>query len=532
METNNSYISNGIIPGISAIGTINMDISDVPRLVEYYILESDAQRKTSVENDLNSTFTEIDGMIKQYQPLIASPEENQAFKKFLSDWNTYVKETSSIMADAKSGKSTEAIQEISASYPKWTTANNSLDALTAIIKNQAGLTARKNITDAHSSLIASIFLSLIAACLGGVFALILSSSISKALSLLQSASIKIAEGNLSGQITVKSKDELGDLANTFNKMTLDLRSINGEVSKVANNLGANGEELSAAAQQATSASEEVARAINQLALDASSQADSVQEAGTIIKQLSTTAENVSVSMENVNQSSNKAASVAQAGVRQAENAVEKMGNIKDVTSQVVDVVTLLGDKSQQIGQIIDVIKGIADQTNLLALNAAIEAARAGEQGRGFAVVAEEVRKLAEQSSLSVGQIESLIGNIQIEIERAVQMMSKEQVEVVSGVDAVNLAGDAFETIKAEINLVVEQVNKVTQETKLMSEAASQAVNSINDIGVIAAQNASAAQEMSAATEEQSATMVAVSKSAEELEKYGENLLRLISKFSL
>ena len=84
----------------------------------------------------------------------------------------------------------------------------------------------------------------------------------------------------------------------------------------------------------------------------------------------------------------------------------------------------MGDQSNQIGQIVDVIKGIADQTNLLALNAAIEAARAGEQGRGFAVVAEEVRKLAEQSSTSAAQIATLIGNIQRETERAVGVMEK------------------------------------------------------------------------------------------------------------
>lgn len=532
MQQNTLDVNSISIPSLSDIGTINMDISDVPRLLEYYVLETDSSDKASIEQDLNSTLADITAKSKHYETLISNPAERQSYDKFLTEWNTYVSQVPAILAEGKSNNIGGTVQKINASYPVWNTANDALDAVTAVNLKEADLVAQNTMSAAHAALYTSIILSLLAAILGGVLAFILSSSISKSLRQLQTASAKIANGDLSDQIAAKSKDELGELANAFNEMIIDLRAIVNEVSQTANNLGANSEELSAAAQEATAASEQVSNRMNQLAVDATSQSKSVQEASNIIEQLSTSFNNVSANTENVNQSSHNAATAAQAGARQAENAVVKIETIKEVTAEIANVVTLLGEQSKEIGQIVDVIKGIADQTNLLALNAAIEAARAGDQGRGFAVVAEEVRKLAEQSSASAEQIESLIGNIQRETERAVQIMGKEQAEVAEGVETVNSAGTAFQTIVVEINTVVEQVRQVAAAIRQMTEGTSQAVKSIDEIGQIAEHNAGSAQEMAAASEEQSATMVSVSKSAEELAKYGESLMQLVAKFKL
>lgn len=186
--------------------------------------------------------------------------------------------------------------------------------------------------------------------------------------------------------------------------------------------------------------------------------------------------------------------------------MRKIEQIREVSVQTGEAVTHLGEQSKEIGQIVDVIKGIADQTNLLALNAAIEAARAGEQGRGFAVVAEEVRKLAEQSSISAAQIATLIGNIQRETERAVEVMEKGKLEVAAGLEAVNLAGNSFRTIVVEVNTVVEQIKQVTVATQQMAIGSSQVVKSVESIGVISEQTAASTQEVSAASEEQAAMM--------------------------
>jgi methyl-accepting chemotaxis protein len=376
----------------------------------------------------------------------------------------------------------------------------------------------------------NIILTLIGLILGGLIAFFLSGSMVKSLQQLQAASAKIAEGNLTEEVTVQSKDEFGELAQGFTKMTKDLRELIREVIDTASTLGATSEELSAAAEEATSSSEQVSNTLGQLASGAADQAISVGNTGRVIEQLSANARQVAMNAESVSQSSGKAAQAAELGALQAENAVQKIDKIREVSAQTAEAVFQLGDQSKQIGQIVDVIKGIADQTNLLALNAAIEAARAGEQGRGFAVVAEEVRKLAEQSSMSATQIATLIGNIQRETDRAVEVMEKGKAEVVAGVEAVTLAGNSFQTIVGEVNTVVEQIKQVAAATQQMTSGTSQAVQSVEDIGVIAEQSAASTQEVSAAAEEQSATMASVSQSAEALAQLGERLSHLVSKF--
>ncbi|MCB8816164.1 methyl-accepting chemotaxis protein [Desulfosporosinus shakirovi] len=344
--------------------------------------------------------------------------------------------------------------------------------------------------------------------------------------------ISQGDGDLTKRLNIVTNDEIGKLSQHFNRFIGDIHSIVTEVNDTASTLGATSEELSAAAQEATAASEQVADTLGQLASGATEQAIAVGGTGEMIKQLSAHAQQVAVNAEIVSHSSGKAAQAAELGALQAGNAVQKIEEIREVTDQTAEVISQLGEQSIQIGQIVDVITGIASQTNLLALNAAIEAARAGEQGKGFAVVAEEVRKLAEQSSMSASQISTLIGNIQHETERAVGVMKKGKVEVAAGVEAVNLAGNSFRTIVVEIKTVVEQIQKVTEATKLMADGSSQAVKSVEHIGIIAEHTAASTQEVSAASEEQAATMNSVSQSAEALAKIGENLSQLVGKFKI
>ena len=366
---------------------------------------------------------------------------------------------------------------------------------------------------------------------GAVIAIMLARHISIPLVAVTKVAQSVADGDLNIKMPdIKNKDEIGVLSQAVGAMVHSLRELIGEVLSQSESVAATSQELSAAAEEATAASEQVSDTLAQLATGATDQAISVGETSEVIEQLSASAQQVAVNAETVNQSSGRAAQAAKLGALQAENAVQKIEQIRDASAQTAEVIAELGNQSIQIGQIVDVIKGIADQTNLLALNAAIEAARAGEQGRGFAVVAEEVRKLAEQSSLSTTQIATLIDNIQRETERAVGAMEKGKVGVVAGVEAVNLAGNSFRTIVEEVNTVAEQIQQVTEAAQQMASGSTKAVKSVESIGVIAEQTAASAEEVSASSEEQAATMVSVSQSSEALAKLGESLLTAVSKF--
>jgi methyl-accepting chemotaxis protein len=395
----------------------------------------------------------------------------------------------------------------------------------------------KAVTDAQttqSSVVRLLLIFVAIAVIGGtVLAIMLARHISKPLAAVTKVAQSVAEGDLNVKIpTIKNRDEIGILSRAVGEMVHSLRAVIGEVLVQSESVAATSQELSAAAEEATASSEQVSDTLAQLAAGASDQAISVGDTCGVIEQLSASAQQVAANAELVSQSSEKAAQAAELGALQAENAVQKIKKIRDVSVQTAEVVFQLGDQSKQIGQIVDVIKGIADQTNLLALNAAIEAARAGEQGRGFAVVAEEVRKLAEQSSSSATQIATLIGNIKQETDRAVAVMERGKVEVAAGVEAVNLAGNSFRTIVVEVNTVVEQIRQVTAASQQMANGTALAVKSVESIGVIAEQTAASAEEVSAASEEQAATMVSVSQSAEALAKLGESLMSAVAKFKV
>lgn len=384
----------------------------------------------------------------------------------------------------------------------------------------------------HKTIKLITIFSLITVLLGLGTAIVITRLITKPVKLLAAGAQAIAQGDLTKQVMVRSKDEIGDLAQSFNKMAADLRGMVKQVIETAQNLALSSQELSASSEETTAASNQIATSIEQLAAGAENQAKSAEEVSTVINQMSASTRQVANNAISVNQISTRAVDAAKAGVVQANNAIDKIEQVRKVSNQMSVIVKDLGEASKQIGEIVDVIKGIANQTNLLALNAAIEAARAGEQGRGFAVVAEEVRKLAEESADSAEKIEVLIGNIQKEAEQAVTVMEEGTTEVAAGVDAVNKAGEAFNAILAEIEKVVSEIQQVSAAAQQMASGTEIAVDSVSNIAAVSQQTAASTEEISAAAEEQNSSLEAISKAAQDLANLAEQLQKLCLRFTV
>lgn len=334
------------------------------------------------------------------------------------------------------------------------------------------------------------------------------------------------------KVNVRSSDEVGELGTVLNEFTEQVRKVIEGVANSAEQLAASSEELTASAEQSAQATNQVAVSISEVAQGTEEQAKAVGETSTVLEHISENIRQVAANADVMTGTSEKAAAAAQHGGKSVKTAVEQMDNIERTVSGTAQVVSKLGERSKEIGQIVDTISGIASQTNLLALNAAIEAARAGEQGRGFAVVAEEVRKLAEQSQEAAKKIAVLIGEIQVETDRAVTAMEDGTREVKTGAEVVNAAGETFTEIVNLVSQLSGQVRDITAAIQQVAAGSQQIVTSVKAVDRLSREMAGQTQNVSAATEEQSASMQEIASSSQSLAKMAQELQDTINSFKV
>lgn len=344
---------------------------------------------------------------------------------------------------------------------------------------------------------------------------------------------EIAGGNLSiDKIQITTQDEMGELAKSFNDMVQYLRELVRSISQSSEQLAASSEELTASTEQSSQATDQVAAAIVEVAKGMEKQVKAVSNASEVIEKMSAGTQKVADSANRAAEVSEKATLAADNGSKSITTAISQMASIEKTVDNSANVVVQLGSRSKEIGQIVDVISGIAGQTNLLALNAAIEAARAGEQGRGFAVVAEEVRKLAEQSQEAAKKIADLIMEIQKDTDQAVSAMAEGTQEVRVGAEVISCTGDAFNSIMTLVNEVSSQVKEISSAIQELATGSEQVISAVQVIDHISNKTAEQSETVSASTEEQAATMEQIGASSQALSQMAQDLQSAIQKFKL
>lgn len=367
----------------------------------------------------------------------------------------------------------------------------------------------------------------------GVMGLLISRMITRPLHSLVLVCDQLASGDFRDHSRkLLRKDEIGQVANALAEMRTSIRNLMKRIGESSEQVAASSEELTASAEQSAQASNQIATSISDVANGTSEQLAAADEASSTVEQMSVAIQQVAASTNEVSEQSNIASEKAKNGDKVVEKAIGQMNLIADTTHAFAENISALNEKSQDIGQIVEAISGIAGQTNLLALNAAIEAARAGEHGRGFAVVADEVRKLAEESREATKKISKLISEIQVDTGNAVAAMNNSSNEVRIGTEVVTAAGTAFREILELVTLVSSRVIEISAAIQELASGSQQIVNSIKKIDALSNKSAGDAQSVSAATQQQLASMQEIASSSQALADLAQDLQVAVSKFQV
>lgn len=360
----------------------------------------------------------------------------------------------------------------------------------------------------------------------------IANGIARPLQNLVDAAGKIARGDLSTNVEEKGLLEIRSLAIEFNSMTKNLRALIRKTTETAETVSAASEELAASIEAVGAIANNVTSTVGNVVDKTKSKMKISDESVVIINDMVSNIETSALSAEKAAGVSKESRTIADEGYKQSDVAIKQILGVQQDVNASAKAIGELGEKSRQIGQIIDTISGIAGQTNLLALNAAIEAARAGEHGRGFAVVAEEVSKLAEQSEMAAGEIAKIIGEVRKETMQAVEEMDKDCKAVEDGVVSVQKAGESFNAIQQAVQNMSEQIDNVLSMSTKQKANSAQVESTVHELAAFLKENAEDVQGLADVSENQLVSVREVKAAAADLAKMAMELRAEISKFSV
>ncbi len=488
---------------------------------------------------------------KIYEPLPQTEEEARTWKEFVPAWGKWWKDHEDFVALAKKYESDQSdlmyttlvAQALETNGESFRAAETLLNKLVDINLQVANEEVPRAMSQARSQMTTSIVAMIIGVLLAVMLGVLISRSISRPVTLMANIAQQISVGDVDHDIEVKSRDEIGVLAEAFRGLIAYMKELAGAAERIAandltvevapksdkdvlgnsfktmvNNLTGMIRQLGQNATELVTAATEIASSAEQMSRGANDQNEQMGQVSSAIEEMTATIVESSKNAAEASDGARGASDTAGTGGKVVSETVQGMQRIANVVRESAESIQKLATSADQIGEIIGVIDDIADQTNLLALNAAIEAARAGEQGRGFAVVADEVRKLAERTGKATGEITDMIKGIQTETKEAVHSMETGIQEVDKGRELADQAGTSLTEVVSGSQRVMDMIRQIATATEEQSVAAEQISKNIERIASITKETASGA--------EQSAT------AAEELNRQAEGLRQMVGRFKV
>ncbi|MDZ7937778.1 MAG: methyl-accepting chemotaxis protein [Rhodoferax sp.] len=445
------------LPGVESANKINTAVADFRVFEMQHVINSSEAGMAETEKSMAVAEANLNQARKAYEAVISSDEERKLYQSFSDDWAEYMKAHEKILGSSQrnskavarvvlEGESKKLYDQSSAALAKIILLNHNGSEASA--QSAAGV-----YNSARAIVLGTVALGLV---LAGLAATFITRSITRPLGDALVVARQVAEGDLSGEVAVGSRDELGQLLQAMQTMHHNLVQV---VSKVRTG-----------SESVATASAEIAQGNHDLSARTESQASALEETAASMEELGSTVRQNADSARQANQLAMNASTVAMQG--------------GEVVGQVVETMKGINESSRKIADIISVIDGIAFQTNILALNAAVEAARAGEQGRGFAVVASEVRSLAGRSAEAAKEIKTLIG------------ASVERVE--QGTALVDKAGATMTEVVSSIKRVTDIMGEISAASSEQSAGVGQVGEAVGQMDQTTQQNAALVEEMAAA----------------------------------
>ena len=342
-----------------------------------------------------------------------------------------------------------------------------------------------------------------------------------------------AAGDLTRRMDPESRSEtMTDIGEAFNEMADELEATLGSVKAFADTVSGASETVTASAEEVRSAGEEVSTAIQEISTGAEDQERGLREASGELDSLSAMIEEIAASADEVATTSRSAADRSQAGRAAAEAAIEDMDQIDARAEETAEAVDRLNDEMAEVGEVVELIDGIAEQTGTLALNASIEAARAGEAGKGFAVVADEVKSLAEETREATQQIEAQVAALAEQSEQSAADVRRMQEGIAGGTESVQEAATALSAIADAVEDVDVGVQDIDDATDEQAASTGEVVSTVESVTATSEQVNEESGNVAAAAEEQAASLSEVTESATWLSNRAADLREALSSFTV